>query len=83
MTARGFLSRIEHNDSVQNYIPPMQRDSWRDPDSVTVGMVVRCQARDAIGLYTLPMLCIRTKTGWINARTCTPLHVQVIGWKYR
>ncbi len=83
MSARGFLSRIEQNDAVQHYRLPVERSSWRDPDCVTLGMVVRCQARDAVGPYTLPMLCVRTLKGWMNARTRTPLHVEVIGWKYR
>lgn len=53
-----------------------------DPDFAPMNIAFRCEAHDGIGPYTLPMLCIRTPSGWINARTRTALHVTVTGWRY-
>lgn len=82
MSTRGFLSRSERNDPVQHYRRPAQRSGWRDPSTAPFDKSWRCQARDGVGPYTLPMLCIRTPKGWITATTRTPLHVVVNGWKY-
>ena len=43
---------------------------------------VCCVARDTLGEYVLPFRCQRTKNGWINHNTKTPLHLSIVGWKY-
>ncbi len=79
----GILSDPGRIDATANYRRPVEWSSWRDPSNAPFNKPWRAQAADGNGHpYTLPMLCIRTETGWINARTRTPLHVTVIGWKY-
>jgi hypothetical protein len=44
---------------------------------------LEAQARDAFGDQVLPFPCHRTQSGWINARTGTPLAPRVVGWRVR
>lgn len=55
---------------------------WFVPSDAPLDEPLVCVARDSIGEYVLPFRCIKTSAGWINARTKTPLHLTIAGWKY-
>lgn len=59
----------------------MDRERWNDPDFAPLNKPLAVQCRDTLGPYTLPMLCIKTQTGWISGHTRTRLEVVVIGWR--
>lgn len=87
MSANGFIGHgiIRSNGGNGHYGGPrLQGVTFPgDPVDAPLNKPLRCQAPDGDGLrYILPMFCIRTESGWINAKTKTPLHVPIIGWKY-
>lgn len=60
----------------------LRRGLWNHPKTAPFDFVIECEAHDSHGPYQLPMPCIRTEAGWINAVTRTALHVTVTGWRY-
>ena len=45
------------------------------------GVKVQLLCEDHVGTYTLPFLCLWTKTGWTNATTMTAVDTEVLGWR--
>ncbi len=55
---------------------------WNLPADAPLDEPLVCVATDSLGQYVLPFRCIKTRSGWINSRTKTPLHLTIAGWKY-
>lgn len=84
MSANGFMRRVPRNVGTTNHSTvSIKHDPYcREICSAPLNRVLTCRAADSIGDYLLPFPCIRTAKGWINARTGTPLHLQIAGWRY-
>ncbi len=82
MSAHGIMRSV--GIKPPPYLAPRQftRERWNDPDRAPLNKPLAVQARDTLGPYTLPMLCIKTDAGWISGVTRTRLEVVVIGWRY-